>query len=275
MKLLEEQSKKTSMSVAVVKKGIVLRIERASIHDGEGLRTVVFLKGCPLRCKWCSTPESQEKKIEYGYGKDTTVDEVVSEVCKDEVFFFHSGGGLTISGGEVLLQADFAKEILMKCQKHGINTAIETSFFSQYSEIEKLLPYLNDIYVDFKLADEKSHIFYTGVSNSKIKENLLRLNKDFNGGIHIRIPVIPTVNFNKKDMEEIAMFLGKLENIVEVELLPYHILGIDTYKKLGKEYELKNINALEESKLKSTAEIFKKVIVNNAVKIKGKHVEEI
>ena len=275
MKLLEEQSKKTSMSVAVVKKGIVLRIERASIHDGEGLRTVVFLKGCPLRCKWCSTPESQEKKIEYGYGKDMTVDEVVSEVCKDEVFFFHSGGGLTISGGEVLLQADFAKEILMKCQKHGINTAIETSFFSQYSEIEKLLPYLNDIYVDFKLADEKSHIFYTGVSNSKIKENLLRLNKDFNGGIHIRIPVIPTVNFNKKDMEEIAMFLGKLENIVEVELLPYHILGIDTYKKLGKEYELKNINALEESKLKSTAEIFKKVIVNNAVKIKGKHVEEI
>ncbi|MCC3866687.1 glycyl-radical enzyme activating protein [Terrisporobacter mayombei] len=263
------------MSVAVVKKGIVLRIERASIHDGEGLRTVVFLKGCPLRCKWCSTPESQEKKIEYGYGKDMTVYEVVSEVCKDEVFFFHSGGGLTISGGEVLLQADFAKEILMECQKHGINTAIETSFFSQYSEIEKLLPYLNDIYVDFKLADEKSHIFYTGVSNSKIKENLLRLNKNFNGGIHIRIPVIPTVNFNKKDMEEIAIFLGKLENIVEVELLPYHTLGIDTYKKLGKEYELKNIKALEESKLKSTAEIFKKTIVNNAVKIKGKHMDEI
>ena len=114
------------------KTGRVLRIEKTSIHDGEGLRTVVFLKGCPLRCKWCSTPESQRMEIEKGYGKDMTVEEVVKEICKDEIFFFHSGGGVTISGGEVLMQADFAKEILISCMEQGIPTAIETSLYSSY-----------------------------------------------------------------------------------------------------------------------------------------------
>lgn len=114
------------------KTGRVLRIEKTSIHDGEGLRTVVFLKGCPLRCKWCSTPESQRMEIEKRYGKDMTVEEVVKEICKDEIFSFHSGGGVTISGGEVLMQADFAKEILISCMEQRIPTAIETSLYSSY-----------------------------------------------------------------------------------------------------------------------------------------------
>ena len=114
------------------KTGRVLRIEKTSIHDGEGLRTVVFLKGCPLRCKWCSTPESQRMEIEKRYGKDMTVEEVVKEICKDEIFFFHSGGGVTISGGEVLMQADFAKEILIFYIEQRIPTAIETSLYSSY-----------------------------------------------------------------------------------------------------------------------------------------------
>ena len=116
----------------VSKTGRVLRIEKTSIHDGEGLRTVVFLKGCPLRCKWCSTPESQRMEIEKRYGKDMTVEEVVKEICKDEIFFFHSGGGVTISGGEVLMQADFAKEILIFYMEQRIPTAIETSLYSSY-----------------------------------------------------------------------------------------------------------------------------------------------
>ena len=118
------------------KTGRVLRIEKTSIHDGEGLRTVVFLKGCPLRCEWCSTPESQRMEIEKRYGKDMTVEEVVKEIYKDEIFFFHSGGGVTISGGEVLMQADFAKEILISCMEQRIPTAIETSLYSSYDIID-------------------------------------------------------------------------------------------------------------------------------------------
>lgn len=253
----------------MVKTGIVLRIEKTSIHDGEGLRTVVFLKGCPLRCKWCSTPESQRMEIENGYGKDMTVEEVVKEICKDEIFFFHSGGGVTISGGEVLMQADFAKEILKSCIEQGIPTAIETSLYSSYDKIRELLPYLTSMYIDFKAADEKRHEFYTGVSNKRIKENLVKVDTEFTGDIHIRTPVIPMVNMFEKNMKEMIKFLKNLKHIKDIELLPYHRLGLETYERLGRVYELKDVEIPDMEILKKMAEVIRAEDSEATVKVKG------
>ena len=147
-------------------------------------------------------------EIEKGYGKDMTVEEVVKEICKDEIFFFHSGGGVTISGGEVLMQAEFARDIL--------------------------------------------------VSNEKIKENLMKADREFAGDIHIRIPVIPTVNMFEENMEETAKFLRKLKNVKDVELLPYHRLGLETYERLGRIYELKDINPPDRDALMEMAEIIRR-----------------
>lgn len=254
--------------------GMVLRIEKTSIHDGEGLRTVVFLKGCPLRCKWCSTPESQKMAVSCGYGKEMTVQEVVREVCKDEIFFFHSRGGVTISGGEVLLQADFAQKILKSCIEQGISTAIETSLYAPYEEIKKLLPYLTSMYIDYKMADEKRHKFYTGVSNQRIKENLIHINEEFKGDIHIRIPTIPTVNLFEKNMKETAEFLVKLKRVRDVELLPYHQLGLETYRKLGRIYEMKGIKAPSEQEMEDMAALLQNMLPECKIKIKGKLYKE-
>lgn len=251
------------------KTGRVLRIEKTSIHDGEGLRTVVFLKGCPLRCKWCSTPESQRMEIEKGYGKDMTVEEVVKEICKDEIFFFHSGGGVTISGGEVLMQADFAKEILISCMEQGIPTAIETSLYSSYDKIRELLPYLTSMYIDFKVADERLHEFYTGMSNKRIKENLVKVDAEFAGDIHIRIPVIPTVNMNENNMKDTIKFLSNLKHIKDIELLPYHRLGLETYERLERVYELKDVEIPDMEMLKKMAEVIRAEDPKAAVKVKG------
>ena len=251
------------------KTGRVLRIEKTSIHDGEGLRTVVFLKGCPLRCKWCSTPESQRMEIEKEYGKDMTVEEVVKEICKDEIFFFHSGGGVTISGGEVLMQADFAKEILISCMEQGIPTAIETSLYSSYDKIRELLPYLTSMYIDFKVTDERLHEFYTGVSNKRIKENLVKVDAEFAGDIHIRIPVIPTVNMNENNTKDTIKFLSNLKHIKDIELLPYHRLGLETYERLGRVYELKDVEIPDMEMLKKMAKVIHEKISRCRVKIKG------
>ena len=251
------------------KTGKVLRIEKTSIHDGEGLRTVVFLKGCPLRCKWCSTPESQQMEAECGYGKDMTVKEVVKEVCKDEIFFFHSGGGVTISGGEVLMQADFAGEILKACIGQGIQTAVETSLYAAYDRVQKLLPYLTTMYIDFKVAKEDRHKFYTGVSNELIKENLRKLDSEFSGDIHIRIPTIPTVNMFKKNMEDTAKFLKELKHVKDVELLTYNRLGLETYERLGRVYELKDIEIPGMEEMRKMAEVIQEKMPGWKVKIKG------
>ena len=139
------------------KRGIVLRTERSSIHDGDGFRTVVFLKGCPLCCLWCSTPESQSPAIEQAaettYGQAMSVEDLMALVRKDSIFYFHSGGGLTLSGGEPLVQADFAAELLRQAQSEGINTAIETCLAVPFANVEKALPNLDVMYADLKHID--------------------------------------------------------------------------------------------------------------------------
>ncbi|HZX45861.1 MAG TPA: glycyl-radical enzyme activating protein [Clostridia bacterium] len=277
-------------------KGTVLRIERSSIHDGQGLRTVVFLKGCPLRCRWCSTPESQSPRPELGlaadrcsgcgtcaevcpagafspaaekgkaeldrakcrgcfacvfecpagalkkYGVPMTVEEVVAEICRDEVFYFHSGGGVTISGGEPLYQPRFTAEVLKESKRLGIHTAIESCLFAPWDHVEAILPWLDALYADIKLMDEGLHKHWTGAGNGLILENLRRIDaSSYNIEIIARIPMIPGVTDTDGNLSDAVEMLSRVKKLKDIELLPYHRLGIETYRNLGREYSLKDL----------------------------------
>lgn len=264
-------------------RGMVLRIEKSSIHDGPGLRTVVFLKGCPLRCKWCSTPESQSFDIETGYDKgkefkygvEMTVTDVVKEIMKDSVFYFHSGGGMTLSGGEALSQADFAANILKEAKANGVNTAIETSLYSNYEDIEKLLPWVDHLFVDIKHMDNEEHKNWVGVDNTIILENIKKVDSSaYNLRIHVRVPIIPTINDDKNNLAKIVDFCKDLKKLEEIELLPYHRLGTDTYRKLGREYELKSLPSPTKEYVGSLALYMWEVVPNINIKFDGKYIRK-
>ena len=237
--------------------GRVLRIEKGSIHDGDGLRTVVFLKGCPLRCAWCASPESQDAAFINGYGTTMTATEVFGEITKEEIFYFHSGGGVTISGGEPLEQTDFIHALIRECAKTGINTAIETCAYCDYTAIEKLLPHLNVIYTDLKLMDDEQHIKHTGVSNKTILENVMRMASEFAGKLRIRIPLVPSVNMDDGQIKAAAAFCQSLTRLDFVEFLPYHRLGIDTYRKLGREFLLSGIMPPDKEAVERAKQVFR------------------
>ena len=229
-------------------KGMVLRMEKAAVYDGEGMRTVVFLKGCPLRCQWCSTPESQSGKVEVTkdgtitYGKVMTVEEVLVEVRKDSLFYFHSGGGMTLSGGEILVQPEFVLALLRRARFEAIHSTIETTLFADWSVAEPILLAVDNAFVDLKIFDEEKHKKYTGVSNRLILENIRKaghLKRE--GTLIIRTPLIPGVNDTKEELEAMGKFLSELPEVTGLELLPYHRLGTDTYRKLGREYLLKDV----------------------------------
>lgn len=227
------------------KKGMILRIERSSIYDGEGFRTVVFLKGCPLRCQWCSTPESQSFQIEETetntYGQVMTVEEVLKEVRKDSPFYFHSGGGMTLSGGELLAQPDFATCLLRQARKEGIDTAIETSFYAPWQTIENVLNHVNVAFADLKFVTREAHEHYCGAGNDFILNNFLKTNEcDAKFRMIVRIPLIPGINDSEEELEKMGAFCARLKRVEHVQLLPYHRLGSDTYRKLGKPYLLED-----------------------------------
>lgn len=228
------------------RKGMVLRIERSSIHDGDGFRTVIFLKGCPLRCQWCSTPESQSFEVEAAagavYGKQMTVEEVLREVRKDSTFYFHSGGGVTLSGGELLSQPEFSLAILKNAKRECINTAIETCFAGPWENIGEILGYVNTAYVDLKLFTSDLHRQYCGVPSDQILENLSATN-DAKGNFRlvVRVPVIPGINDSCEELSKIGAFCSGLKRLDRIQLLPYHRLGTATYKKLGRPYLLEDV----------------------------------
>ena len=282
--------------------GVILRIERTSIHDGPGLRTVLFLKGCPLSCKWCSTPESQRTELEKGYnaqrcmgcatcvascpvgaitltngsietdtnlcttcfhcadicphgaqkgyGHIMTVTQAVEEISKDEIFYFHSGGGVTISGGECLSQPDFTAAVLEECCKRGIDTAIETSLMVPWKNIEKSLAFLNTLYVDIKHHDSEKHKELVGVGNESIITNLKKLDQShLPFRLNLRFPMIPGINDDNETLSAILSIGESLKKVNEIEILPYHRLGVATYSLLGRDYQLESLEAPSEEYL--------------------------
>lgn len=245
-------------------KGRIFDIQRYSIHDGPGIRTIVFLKGCVLRCRWCCNPESQDYKIQNMtiggktkvVGEDITVDEVMKEVLKDMNYYHRSGGGVTLSGGESLCQPEFAKAILAKCKEYGLHTAIESTACVPFETIEKILPYLDLYLMDIKHVDSEKHKAFTGKGNELILENAVKLAKAAKKLI-IRVPVIPTFNNTPEEIRAIADFAGKLPNVEELHLLPYHRLGQDKYEGLGREYTLKHIEPMADAYMEGLLEAAK------------------
>ena len=249
-------------------------IERNAFSDGPGIRTTVFFKGCNLRCIWCHNPESQLMPPQMMFyqdqctgcgkcarvcphqldgcdlcgrcalfcaadarkvcGREYTVDEVLSEVLKDKAYYDRSGGGVTFSGGECMLQIDFLAEMLQKCKENGIHTAVDTAGHVPFEHFERILP-LTDLFLyDLKLPDAEQHRQYTGVGNELILANLQKL---FQAGAHlwIRIPVIPGVNDQPETMQQMKDWLDQNGTPEKIELLPYHAMGENKYRALGKQ----------------------------------------
>jgi len=222
----------------------VFQIQSYSIHDGPGIRTTVFVKGCPLRCRWCHNPESwygltEEMVLENSkrksVGRVMSVEDVMYTVRKDKMFYEYSGGGVTISGGEPLSVPDFSKALLLKCKEEGIHTAVETSGYAKWDTAGNVLGYADLIFMDLKAMDEERHRQLTGVGNQRILENITRVYHDLKKEIVIRMPVIPECNDDEKNITAAIEFLMKnLEGKVRIQLLPYHNYGVDKQYQLGR-----------------------------------------
>ena len=258
-------------------KAIFFDIQRNSFVDGPGIRTTVFFKGCNLKCAWCHNPESQSAKPQMMFykdkctgcgkcksvcpyhleqcelcgkctlycpvdarkvcGKEHTVDEVLKEVLKDKAFYETSGGGVTFSGGECMLQIDFLAEILKKCKENGIHTAVDTAGHIPFESFEKILPYTDLFLYDIKIFDSQKHKQYVGVGNELILENLKKL-FERKAKLWIRIPIIPDVNDSIEEIQKIKDFLKTNGTPEKIELLPYHAMGENKYRAIGKEPQI-------------------------------------
>lgn len=288
--------------------GTVFDIQRFSLHDGPGIRTIVFLKGCPLSCVWCSNPESQKtgpvlmyKKEDClhcgrcitackrgaispdfkGYinrdmcsgcgecanacpagalvvkGKNMSVQQVVRELKKDATTYRRSGGGITLSGGEPLVQHEFASHLLMACKAQGWHTAMETTGIGSEEAIEHVIPYVDTVLLDVKHMDGEQHKKFTGAGNDLVLKNAPRICQISN--TVIRVPVVPGFNFSPEAIKAIAEFAKTLTGIRTIHLLPYHTFGENKYELLGKDYLLKDIKPLKPEDLeecKKTVESF-------------------
>ncbi|MDD3360489.1 MAG: glycyl-radical enzyme activating protein [Hespellia sp.] len=225
-------------------KGRIFDIQRYSIHDGNGIRTIVFLKGCVLRCRWCCNPESQSFDIQTMkvlgkpkvIGEDVTVEEVMETVEKDRPYYRRTKGGLTLSGGESLCQPEFARDLLHAAKSAGISTAMESMACADYSVIETLLPYLDQYLMDIKHMNPEKHKEFTGKSNELMLENARKVAESGMTELSIRVPVIPTFNDTLEEMKAIAVYADSLPGVNRIHLLPYHRLGQDKYAGLNRPY---------------------------------------
>lgn len=285
--------------------GVVTNIQRFSIHDGPGIRTTVFLKGCNLRCFWCHNPETlrtepelqilpdrcigcgaclerceqqahvaidgqrvfrRELCVACGRCADTcyaeslvlvgdlkTVAEVVEEVLRDRPFYERSGGGVTLSGGEPLLQLEFARGILARCKREGLHTAIETAANLAWERIAAILPFTDLVMMDIKLLDSEAHRACTGVGNRRILENAVRLGEQ-DTPLIVRTPVVPGVNDRAECIVPIAAFAARLPNLLYYELLPFHPMAGGKYQSLGMDYRAKELKSPGKEQMQALAD---------------------
>lgn len=289
--------------------GTVLNIQHFCIHDGPGIRTTVFLKGCSYRCKWCSNPESIHPQPELAYkvdkclgkvecgkcistcpetaiftvdsdpwvrinwelctncgactevcptqalslfGTEMDVQQVLDEVEKDSAFYDESGGGITLSGGECLLQADFSAALLEEAHRRGINTAIETAGNVPWSFMEKVLPHVDTVLHDHKLIDPERHKKWCGADNKQSRDNFKRAYTTFPNKTFIaRTPVVPGVNDDEEHVRAVLDFIRPHPNVVDYELLPYMRFGVPKYEFLGRVYELKDFEPPPPEKIRA------------------------
>lgn len=247
-------------------KGRIFDIQKYSIHDGPGIRTIVFLKGCSLRCKWCSNPEGQRYEIEQMQfagenkviGRDVTVRELLEELKKDIPYYKRSGGGVTLSGGEATLQPAFAIALLRALKELGIDTAIETAGYQKFEIIKEYLPYLDHVLMDIKHMDSDKHKAFTKQPNGLILENARKI-AESGADLTIRVPVIFGFNDTVSEISQIAAFAKTLPGVKHLHLLPYHRMGEDKYSGLGRTYDLAGIPPMDHDHVLPLLEAAKRV----------------
>ncbi len=286
---------------------VVFELERYATEDGPGIRTVVFLKGCNLRCTWCQNPESHLMKpqvmyyknqcagckkcvaacptssisfvIPFGYvtdhdtcilcgacvdvcfynarkiiGEERSVESLFEEIMKDRSFYEESGGGVTFSGGEPLLQADELGVLAGMLKKEGIHTALETAGHVSWEQFQKVLPHVDLVYHDLKHIDSQMHKTHTGVPLKKILSNISRLSRE-HGNVIVRIPVVPGFNDDTATVTSMMEFLSEKTAVRKVELLPFHRLGAAKYEGLGRIYSMARVQNLPKESCEPFAEI--------------------
>ena len=287
----------------------VFDIQRCSLHDGPGIRTTVFLKGCPLRCLWCHNPESMDSRPQLAFtasrcigcreclracpngvhaivegkrvinrglcqrcgrcvevchsealelmGREMALEEVLAEVARDQAFYASSGGGVTLSGGEPLLQPEFATAFLQACRRQGLHTVLDTSGYAPWESLLAVAREADLVLFDLKHTDDARHRELTSVSNRVILDNLARLASE-QIDLRVRAPVIPGCNDEEDNYRTMAAYLGRLDvRTLRVDLLPYHQLGSVKHSRLGTEYGLHNVKPPTSERLESLASILR------------------
>jgi pyruvate formate lyase activating enzyme len=250
---------------------LIFDVRRFTIHDGPGIRTTVFFKGCPLRCWWCHNPESQDAWVEQvsvqrtldgcvfetrsAVGGRRSAADVMNEIEKDEIFYQESGGGVTFSGGEPLMQADALRELLVLCKEKGYHTAVDTCGHAENGALKKVMEMVDLWLFDLKLMDDVKHVEYTGVSNELALKNLeilARAGKD----IIIRFPLIPGITDGRENLEAIATLMKKLD-LKRIDILPYHSIAKDKYKRMGKIFFLDGLKEPGDEKVTEVNDFFR------------------
>ncbi|MFC1931275.1 glycyl-radical enzyme activating protein [Chloroflexota bacterium] len=292
------------------KKGVIFSLERYAIYDGPGIRSIVFLKGCPLNCLWCQNPEGKETRPQLMFfsdkctgcarcasvcpneavnmvegkssvnrdkcqqcfkcvevcpnearqitGRIVGCEEIMAEVMKDKAFYRRSGGGITLSGGDPLMQPDFAAEILRQCKEKDIHTTVETSGFADYNDFINVLKYTDFLYCDIKHMNSKEHKAGVGVGNEIILDNLKKISRNVtlnDMSLVVRVPVVPGYNDSKRNIFDTVAFARELKKVHKIELLPYNKLGVLKYERLGKKYMLPDIDIPAQESLNELKEM--------------------
>lgn len=239
-------------------KGLIFSVSKYAIHDGPGIRVTFFFKGCPLSCWWCHNPEGissdtvvveridrigdREFRVDEQAGREYSAEEILAIADRESVFFANSGGGITFSGGEPMLQLPFLKECLTMLSKSGYHTAVDTSGVADQKDFSEIIPFTSLFLYDLKHMDETRHVEYTGMSNKIILDNyrfLIASGRD----VIVRIPVIPGYNDDRDNLLATRDFIGEnlTRGLKEINLLPFHRIGASKYGKFGLEYRMGNV----------------------------------
>ena len=255
-------------------KGVIFDIKRFAVHDGPGIRTTLFLKGCPMQCAWCHNPESWKEKPETiieekhfdgksiqckkTFGKWYSSEELIKELLKDEIAMEESGGGVTFSGGEPLMQYEFILDLINQIKTHGIHMALDTSGYSPEKIFREVVLKNDLILYDLKIPDNDQHLKYTGVENKGIISNLNWLMKK-HPNIWIRIPIIPGINDDENMIKTFIEFLHpNMQYVKKISLLPYHAIGSHKFKKLGMKNLMRKTGTMKTEMIEKIATKFEK-----------------
>ncbi|NLY44204.1 MAG: pyruvate formate lyase-activating protein [Clostridiaceae bacterium] len=231
-------------------KGRIHSIETFGTVDGPGIRFIVFMQGCPLRCLYCHNRDTWDPKG----GREVTVDEIMEEMQDYIEFIRASGGGITVTGGEPTLQSTFVTELFKRCKEINIHTALDTSGFADIKKVEELLRYTDLVLLDIKHAVNEKHKFLTGVGNDKIRAFALYLS-EINKPVWIRYVLIPGYTDGDDDLAAAASFIAELKNVERIDVLPYHSMGEYKWEKLGEKYVLHGVQSPTSEQVKKAREI--------------------